>query len=90
MKNGDVVSVVSVAGEFIGKLKEKTDKGVVLTDPRMLLVQKEGMGFARGIAISGEENPNQMEFFSGGILFVTPTNSDVEKAYRKMTSGIIL
>jgi hypothetical protein len=28
--------------------------------------------------------------FASGVVFITPTNDDVEKAYRKMTSGIIL
>jgi hypothetical protein len=56
----------------------------------MLIHAGEGMGFARGIAISGRENPAEVEFFASGVVFITPTNDDVEKAYRKMTSGIIL
>lgn len=90
MKINDVVSVVTPAGEFIGKLAEQTDTRVKLKDPRMLIHAGEGMGFARGIAISGRENPAEVEFFASGVVFITPTNDDVEKAYRKMTSGIIL
>lgn len=90
MKKGDVVSVVTPAGEFIGKLAEQTDSRIKLTDPRMLIHAGEGMGFARGIAISGCENPTEVEFFASGVVFMTPSNDDVHKAYRKMTSGIII
>ena len=90
MEKNDIVSVITAAGEFIGKLKEVSETRIKLEDPRMLIHQGEGMGFARGIAISGVENPTEVEFFSEGVVFMTPSNEDVQKAYRKMTSGIIL
>jgi hypothetical protein len=90
MKVNDVVSVVTPAGEFIGKLAEQTDSKIKLSDPRMLIHAGEGMGFAKGIAVSGCENPTEVEFFASGVVFMTPSNDDVQKAYRKMTSGIIL
>lgn len=90
MNKGDVVSVITPAGEFIGKLNEQSDTRVTIDDPRMLIHAGEGMGFARGIAISGCENPTTVDFFSSGIVFMTPSNEDVQKAYRKATSGIIL
>ena len=56
----------------------------------MLITTAEGMGFARGVCLTGVENADEMTFYSGGIVFVSPTNKDVQSSYRKFTSGIIV
>ena len=48
MNQNDIVSVITPAGEFIGKLAFETDTRLKLNDPRMLITTNEGMGFARG------------------------------------------
>jgi len=48
------------------------------------------MGFARGVCLTGEENPELVTFYGGGIILVTPSNEEIIAAYRKMTSGIIV
>jgi hypothetical protein len=40
MEKNDIVSVITAAGEFIGKLDWETDTRLKLTDPRMLIRQK--------------------------------------------------
>ena len=50
--------------------------------------QDGGMGFARGVAMTGEENPKEIKFHN--FIFVTPTNSEVVSAYVQATTGIIL
>lgn len=90
MKKNDVISVITAAGEFIGKLNEKTDSIVSLDDPRMLIATQEGMGFARGVCLTGVESPTEMTFYSGGIVFISPTNAEVEKSYRQAVSGLIV
>ena len=37
MKKNDVVSVITLAGEFVGKYQEMIDGQVSLKDPRMLV-----------------------------------------------------
>ena len=88
MKKGDVVSVVSMAGEFVGKFENSGGGTISLDDPRMLIQTQQGMGFARGICVTGEEDPTTVTF--AFYVFVTPTNKNIEKAYRQATSGIIL
>ena len=88
MDTNDVVTVVAISGEYVGKLKEKGEGTITLTDPRMLITNESGMGFAAGIAVTGEPDPREVTF--GQYVFVVPTNADVEKAYRQATSGIIL
>ena len=60
MKKDDVVSVITLAGEFVGKYQEMIDGQVSLKDPRMLVQGPEGqMGFAKGICSTGVEEPER-------------------------------
>ena len=89
MKKNDIVTVITLAGEFVGKFVSNDDAGLALQDPRMVVQSPEGqMGFARGICQTGVENPTDITFDQ--YLFVTTTNDEVQKAYRKATSGIEL
>ncbi len=89
MKKNDVVTVITMAGEFVGKFVEKDESGVHLTDPRMVVQGPNGeMGFARGICQTGVESPEEQHIQN--YVFLTETNEQVEKAYRTHTSGIEL
>lgn len=89
-QKNDVVTVITYVGEFVGKLVEETPDKVTLKDPRMFLNTEEGMGFARGVAATGEENPTSMSFFTGGIIFVSKTNSEIDREWHRATSGILV
>jgi len=86
-----LVSIVTPAGEFVGKLEEQTDTHVTLRTPKMIVhSEDQQMGFARGVCLTGEENPELTTFYSGGIILMTPSNDEIISAYTKMTSGIII
>jgi len=88
MEKNDIVTVVTVAGEFVGKYVTSGDGSITLGDPRMLVYGESGnMGFARGICMTGVENPDEATFQS--VVFVTPTNEEIVKAYRQATTGLI-
>lgn len=86
MKKGDVVSVITMAGEMVGKLKE-IGTTITLEDPRMLIQTEQGMGFAHGVCVTGETNPKEIAFQQ--YVFVTPTKDEIVKGWREATSGII-
>lgn len=88
MKKGDVVTVVTLAGEMIGKFNSNESGTISLDDPRMLIQNEQGMGFAHGVCITGQNNPTEITFQS--YVFVTPTNAEIEKAYRQAVSGLVL
>lgn len=88
MKKGDVVTVITMVGEFVGKFDTSGGGSITLEDPRMLIQTEQGMGFARGICVTGEEDPKEVTFSQ--YVFTTPSNSDIEKAYRQATSGLII
>jgi hypothetical protein len=86
---GDVVSVVTTAGEFVGKLDGFDGDAVVLVKPRMLVMgENGGMGFARGICMTGVENPESATFHS--VVFITPCNEQIADAWVEATTGIAL
>lgn len=88
MDKNEVVTVVTVSGEYVGKLNNTGAGCVTLDDPRMLVHNEQGMGFANGIAVTGRSNPTEVTFQS--YVFMTKTNEEVEKAYRQSVSGLIL
>lgn len=90
MKKGDIISVITAAGEFVGKFEDEGNARLVIKDPRMVIQTQEGMGFARGVCVTGVENPTEMSFYTGGIVFTAPSNEDIQKAYREAVSGLIL
>ena len=87
MEKGDIVTVVTLSGEYVGKLTSEVG-GYTVQSPRMIVQNQDGqMGFARGIAVTGVENPDEVTFQS--VVFVTPTNEQVTKAWQESTSSIV-
>lgn len=86
MKKNDIVTIIAPMGEFVGKIEEIDEKGILLSDPRLVVSGEQGLGFAHGIAQTGEMQPKEVLFQQ--YAFVTPTNKEVEAAWRQHTSGI--
>ena len=90
MEKGDIVAVVNMAGEYVGKVKEIGISMVILENPRMVINGPEGMGFARGVCVTGLENPPEVSFYTSGIVFVSPVNERIEKSYLRATTGLVI
>ena len=82
-----LVSIVTPAGEFVGKLESQSSTYVTLRTPKMIIhTPDKQMGFARGVCLTGKENPEVVTFYAGGIILITPSNDDIVTAYKKMTT----
>jgi len=90
MNKNDVVSVMTAYGEYVGKFVQQGTSVVTLTDPRMIVQTEQGMGFAHGICATGKENPTSVEIQMSQVVFITEVNTQIEKEYRKVTSGLIV
>jgi len=89
MKKGDIVTVVAISGEYVGKFNEVIDGTISLDNPRMIVSNPEGgMGFAHGVAVTGLEAPTNIVF--NNYVFATQTNSGVERAFIEATTSIQL
>ena len=87
MKVGDIISLVTMSGEYVGKLSEDMgENGLVLEDPRMLIQTQDGMGFAAGICVTGVKDPKEATFQQ--YVFMTDTNDQIKDAYRSAVTGI--
>ena len=55
----------------------------------MLVNTPDGkVGFARGVCMTGTENPKTGMFYAGGVVIVTETNQTwVKSAYTEATTG---
>lgn len=89
-KKNEVVTVITVAGEYVGKFIKQDDTKLVIADPKMLVQGEQGMGFANGVCVTGRENPDSMTFYVGGVVFVTETSDVVVSAYHQAVSGLIV
>ena len=90
MKEGKIVSLVTLAGEYIGKwVMHENNGNITLENPRMLVNTPDGkVGFARGICMTGQENPKTGMFYAGGVVIVTETNEQFKSAYTEAVTGI--
>jgi|TARA_B100001094_G_C18190232_1_gene806658 hypothetical protein len=80
MKKGDIVTVVAISGEYVGTFDSQLDTTITLTQPKMIVSNPEGgMGFARGVAVTGDENPAVITF--NNYVFATESNEGVQNAY---------
>jgi hypothetical protein len=88
MQKGEVVTVFSLAGEIVGKFIRSKDGEIELEDPRVLMQNETGLGFAKGVCVSGQLDTKKITI--SNYIFVTPTNTEFEKAYRQAVSGLVL
>ena len=83
------MTVVTVSGEYVGRLDGMNSNGTVtLKDPRMLIHGDQGIGFARGVCMTSKENPEKVSFQQ--YVLCTETNDDFSAAWTEATSGVKL
>lgn len=80
MKKGDIVTVVTTVGEFVGKYNTSGGGSITLDDPRIIMRQEDDtFGFARTISITSVRRPSTATF--NNYAFVTETNEEVVYGY---------
>ena len=89
---GEVVTIVSMMGEVVGRLKEETDNAYVVESPRLFVPAPDSSagGFAPGLSMTGKQNINQASINKAVVLTVLPTHHDVEAGWLQATTGIVV
>ena len=92
MKNGDVVVIVSMMGEIVGRLTGEDDLTVTVSNPRLFVPAREGSagGFAPGVCMTGKQDLDGVTVNRAVILCVVPCHHDIEAGWVEATSGIVL
>lgn len=90
MRKNDVVSIVTLTGEFVGKYVEETPDQYIIADPRLLTQTQEGVAFIPAVCMTGKQEPSEVRFNRAAVAFVIETAEEVQKEYRRVTSGLIV
>ena len=60
---GEVVTLVTMMGEIVGRLKEETDSGYALENPRLFVPgENNAGGFAPGLSMTGKQEPAGVQY----------------------------
>ena len=86
----DVVSVVTLAGEIIGKFQSETTTEVVIADPRLLSQNEQGLILIPALCMTGKPELDEVSLSRTSIVLMVPTVEEVEREYRANTSGIVI
>lgn len=89
---GEIVSVCTLTGEFVGKFNDEASDSYVIEDPRLLMpAQQQGQyAFLPAVCMSGEKDPKKVKFNKSAVPFVVKTAAEVAKEYRQVVSGLVL
>ena len=89
--NGDIVTLVTTLGEVIGKVIENTPETITLDKPRLFVPGEQGKGgFAPGICMTGEAEPESLVFNMSNVLTVTTSHQQIADGWTSATTGIAL
>ena len=89
---GEVVTLVTMMGEIVGRLKDEDTHGYILEDPRLFVpTQGEGNqgGFAPGVSMTGKQEMGEAHFNRAVVLTCIPAHDVIEQGWREVVSGII-
>ena len=84
------MTLVTAAGEMVGRLIEEDDETVVLENPRAFVQTQSGVGFAPGVCLTGAKDPETIVFNKNSVILICETNEEVEKIWLQSTTGIVL
>ena len=89
---GEIVSVITMMGEIVGRLKEETSFGYVLESPRLFVpAQGESSGgFAPGLSMTGRQNPEEAHINKDLTLTVCITHQQIADGWVQATSGLVM
>ena len=92
MKNGDVVTIVSMMGEIVGRLTGEDDLTVTVSNPRLFVPAREGSagGFAPGVCMTGQQDLDKVSINQAVVLCVVPSHADIAAGWQEATSSIVL
>ena len=88
----DVVTLVTMMGEVVGRVKEENDLTITIESPRLFVPGQDaqGGGFAPGVSMTGKQDLDEATFNKSVVLTVIPCHEAVEKGWREQTSGLVL
>ena len=87
---GEVVSIATVGGETVGRLKSIEEEGIVVSSPCSVIPSEQGGSLHPGVCMTGKTEPSEAAFYKTNIITIVESSDEVMKLWQQMTSGIIL
>jgi hypothetical protein len=78
MNVNDVVTAMTLSGEYVGALVENNGNNIVLKSPKLVTSGENGLALADGISATGDVS--ELVHFHH-VSFITPSHADVVSAY---------
>ena len=90
--SNDVVTVISMMGEIVGRIEDETGTTVTLASPRLFVPGQDasGGGFAPGVSMTGAQDLKTATINKSVILTIIPAHESIVKGWVEYTSGIIV
>lgn len=86
----DIVTVVTVTGEFVGRFVSQSEDGVTISSPRAFILGDEGRpALAPGVCASGKQEPDQVTFLFYNVITVVESHKEIAEAWVGQTSGLV-
>lgn len=85
----DIVTVLSIAGEIVGRYKDETEFDVIIDYPKLFVQTEQGAGFAPGICMTADSG-ERVNINKSTVLSVLKSNEETTKAWHQVNSGIVI
>ena len=83
MNVGDIVTVMTRRGEYVGALKENNGDNVIGENPILVTMGDSGLALADGLTATGNV-PSEVHFYN--VTFMTLSHPDVIAAHNQAIS----
>ena len=87
MKNGDIVTVVTATGEYIGRLEHQNGDKITLSKPMTVIATQQGLDFAPVLAMTGKPTPSSVTLWN--VVLVTETEDEISNRYKNHIGALI-
>ena len=86
----DVVTLVTAAGEMVGRIINEDETSITLENPRAFVQTRDGVGFAPGVCLTGIKDPKEVSYNRLAIIMTCETNEEVRKIWLQATTGLVV
>jgi hypothetical protein len=86
----DVVTLVTAAGEMVGRIINEDETSITLENPRAFVQTRDGVGFAPGVCLTGVKDPKEVSYNRLAIILTCETNEEVRKIWLQATTGLVV
>jgi len=86
----NIVTLVTAAGEMVGRVMSEDESSITLESPRAFVQTRDGVGFAPGVCLTGIKDPKEITYNKLAVIMMCETNDEVQKIWLQATTGLVV